>query len=74
MTHLVRQHGGTLPRRPATVSWRTPDGERRSERTATPTRLVKDLADAYGEIPELTVTRPTLEDIYLTMIGEREAT
>jgi hypothetical protein len=22
-----------------------------------------------GEIPELTVTRPSLEDIYLTMIG-----
>ncbi|GGL11911.1 ABC transporter [Sphaerisporangium melleum] len=54
----------------ATVSWCGPDGEH-SVRTATPTRVVAELAGSFdGEIPELTVTRPTLEDIYLGLIGE----
>jgi len=35
-----------------------------------PTALVAKLAAEFnGEIPELTVTRPSLEDIYLEMIG-----
>ncbi len=39
--------------------------------TATPTEVVKDLANKYGgEVPELQVIRPSLEDIYLKMIGE----
>src|SRR5262245_2485030 len=55
---------------PATVSW-WEDGERKTERTATPTAVVNDLAKRFGgEVPELTVSRPTLEDIYLEMIGE----
>ncbi|WP_213456106.1 ABC transporter ATP-binding protein [Rhizomonospora bruguierae] len=55
---------------PATVAWRSPEGEPRSEQTATPTALVAELsARLGGEIPGLTVTRPTLEDVYLTMIG-----
>ncbi|MEU8329970.1 ABC transporter ATP-binding protein [Micromonospora sp. NPDC048839] len=54
----------------ATVSWRTPDGTLESAQSATPTALVADLATRYGgEVPGLTVTRPTLEDVYLTMIG-----
>jgi ABC-2 type transport system ATP-binding protein len=54
----------------ATVSWRTPEGAWESARSATPTALVTDLAARFGgEVPGLTVTRPTLEDIYLTMIG-----
>ena len=54
----------------ATVSWRTPEGARESTRTATPTVVVADLATRYGgEVPGLTVTRPTLEDVYLDMIG-----
>ena len=54
----------------ATVSWRTPEGAWESSRSATPTALVTDLAARYGgEVPGLTVTRPTLEDIYLEMIG-----
>jgi ABC-2 type transport system ATP-binding protein len=58
------------PGRPATVSWDTPDG-RRSVQTATPARAVADLArQAGGEIPGLTVTRPTLEDAYLELIGD----
>jgi ABC-2 type transport system ATP-binding protein len=61
--------------RPATVTWVGPDGRTRSETTTTPTRLVAKLAadSPDGEVPGLTVTRPTLEDIYLAMIGEREA-
>ena len=53
----------------ALVSWQEHNGPR-SERTAQPTRLVADLAARYrGEIPGLTVTRPSLEDVYLELIG-----
>jgi ABC-2 type transport system ATP-binding protein len=56
--------------RPATVSWDAPEG-RRSVQSATPTRAVADLArQAGGEIPGLAVTRPTLEDAYLELIGD----
>jgi ABC-2 type transport system ATP-binding protein len=53
----------------ATVSWR--DGAQvKLEKTDNPTALVSKLsADFGGEIPELIVTRPSLEDIYLEMIG-----
>jgi ABC-2 type transport system ATP-binding protein len=55
---------------PAVVSW-TEDGARRSEATATPTAFVRDLAARFpGEVPDLAVARPTLEDVYLRMIGE----
>ncbi|MEV1332593.1 ABC transporter ATP-binding protein [Micromonospora costi] len=55
-----------------TVSWRTPEGAVESAQSATPTALVAELAARFGgEVPGLTVTRPTLEDIYLTMIGHR---
>ena len=51
----------------ARVIWR--DGE---EETVEPTKVVNKLATKYqGEIPELQVIRPSLEDIYLHMIGER---
>ncbi|MEH1170114.1 ABC transporter ATP-binding protein [Micromonospora sp. CPCC 205539] len=54
----------------ATVSWRTPDGAPESAQSATPTALVAELAARYGgEVPGLTVSRPTLEDVYLKMIG-----
>ena len=54
---------------PATVSWRDADGRTRSVQTPTPTAYVAELAAANGgEIPALTVTRPTLEDVYLRMI------
>ncbi|MEW2476962.1 ABC transporter ATP-binding protein [Micromonospora gifhornensis] len=56
----------------ATVSWRTPEGTLESAQSATPTALVAELAARFGgEVPGLTVTRPTLEDIYLRMIGHR---
>ena len=55
---------------PATVSWRTPEGVWESARSEAPTTLVADLAARYGgEVPGLTVTRPTLEDVYLEMIS-----
>ena len=53
----------------ATVSWMSSDG-RRSVETDTPSAVVTELAARFGgEVPELTVTRPSLEDIYLAMIG-----
>jgi ABC-2 type transport system ATP-binding protein len=56
---------------PAVVSW-TEGGVRRSEATTTPTAFLRELAGRFpGEISELTVARPTLEDVYLTMIGHR---
>ncbi|GIF78495.1 ABC transporter ATP-binding protein [Asanoa siamensis] len=57
---------------PATVSWRTPEGVLERKETSTPTALVAEIAAGYGgEVPGLTVARPTLEDVYLTMIGHR---
>ncbi|MBQ1071731.1 ABC transporter ATP-binding protein [Micromonospora sp. C31] len=56
----------------ATVSWRTPEGAWETAESATPTALVAELAARFGgEVPGLTVSRPTLEDIYLRMIGHR---
>jgi ABC-2 type transport system ATP-binding protein len=55
----------------ATVSWRDGDTPR-VERTADPGRLVAELTARHGGSPPgLTVTRPTLEDVYLQMIGGR---
>ena len=52
----------------ATVSW-DEDGERRSIRTATPTADVARIAARFpGEVPELVVSRPSLEDTYLELI------
>jgi len=40
------------------------------EKTDNPTTLVSKLSTQFGgEVPELIVTRPSLEDIYLEMIG-----
>jgi ABC-2 type transport system ATP-binding protein len=56
----------------ACVSWDAPDG-RKTIRTQSPTRVVAELAlaagTAGGEVPGLSVTRPSLEDIYLELIG-----
>jgi ABC-2 type transport system ATP-binding protein len=55
---------------PALVCWDAPDG-RQAVTTATPTKVVAELAAAAGggEVPGLTVTRPSLEDVYLELIG-----
>jgi ABC-2 type transport system ATP-binding protein len=55
----------------ASVSWTAKDGTRQTVVTAAPTRTVTELAAAFdGEVPELSVTRPTLEETYLRMVGE----
>jgi len=55
---------------PAVVHW-TEDGARRTAETATPTAFVAELAARFpGEVPDLAVARPTLEDVYLRMIGD----
>jgi ABC-2 type transport system ATP-binding protein len=57
---------------PVVVSW-TENGVRRQEATGTPTALVRDLLARFpGEVPDLAVARPTLEDVYLRMIGETQ--
>ncbi len=60
---------GNRTSRPATVRWLGPSGPR-AEETATPTEFVARLSgELGGEIPQLTVTRPTLEDVYLELIA-----
>jgi ABC-2 type transport system ATP-binding protein len=56
----------------ATVSW-LEDGQTRTESTHSPTGVVTALAARFdGEVPELSVSRPTLEDVYLQLIGHDE--
>ncbi|GAA1691244.1 ABC transporter ATP-binding protein [Kribbella yunnanensis] len=58
--------------RTARVSWLAADGMREI-RTDTPTAEVSRLLAQYGgEVPELQVRRPSLEDIYLELIGKAE--
>jgi ABC-2 type transport system ATP-binding protein len=53
----------------ATITWLGKSGLE-SEESDNPTAVVTKLAGQFGgEIPELTITRPSLEDIYLKMIG-----
>ncbi|GAT65440.1 ABC transporter [Planomonospora sphaerica] len=50
----------------ATVRWAGGSLE-----TDAPTRAVRELSERFdGEVPELTVTRPSLEDVYLGLIGD----
>lgn len=54
---------------PAKVSWLGADGWQHTN-TYQPTALVKQLEATFGgEIPGLMVTRPSLEDVYLQLIG-----
>ncbi|WP_218041298.1 ABC transporter ATP-binding protein [Acrocarpospora macrocephala] len=53
----------------STVHWMSADGPRSLD-TDTPSQVVVDLvAEFGGEVPELRVDRPTLEDVYLRLIG-----
>lgn len=53
----------------ATISWREA-GTTRTEKSENPTAFVAQLAERFGgEVPELSVKRASLEDIYLEMIG-----
>jgi ABC-2 type transport system ATP-binding protein len=56
----------------ATVGW-LEDGRRQEIRTDEPTRTVAELAGRFvGEVPELSVHRPTLEETYLGMIQDAD--
>jgi ABC-2 type transport system ATP-binding protein len=52
------------------VRWTDERGEH-VERTAFPTKVVNELSGGSRELAGLTVTRPSLEDIYLDLIGEQ---
>ncbi|MEI7475984.1 MAG: ABC transporter ATP-binding protein [Actinomycetes bacterium] len=55
----------------ARVQWKS-NGVIQEEMTDNPTEVVKRLSAQFpGEVPELQVLRPSLEDIYLSMIGEK---
>ncbi|NUU18037.1 ABC transporter ATP-binding protein [Cellulomonas humilata] len=59
--------GGRTARQ-AVVRW-TQDGQPREVRTDTPTQVVVELTGTLGgEVPGLEVLRPTLEDVYLSLI------
>jgi ABC-2 type transport system ATP-binding protein len=59
------------------VSWRAPGGDRRTRETDDPTTLLHELtgeALARGErLEELTVTRPSLEEVYLELTAEGDS-
>jgi ABC-2 type transport system ATP-binding protein len=56
----------------AIISWRE-DGAIVSAESEKPTEFLIQLAERFkGEIPELAIRRPSLEDIYLSMIGKSE--
>ncbi len=57
----------------STVSWTDAAGHQ-SVATTTPTAVVRDLlAKHKGEIPDLEVRNPSLEDVYLELIGQADA-
>jgi len=68
----VPQELGGRQTAPARVSWLGPDGWQHEE-TQRPTAVVHRLEETFGgEVTGLTVTRPTLEDVYLRLIGEAQ--
>jgi ABC-2 type transport system ATP-binding protein len=62
---------GDRAARQAVVRWLA-DGVPREQLTATPTSVVQSLAAQFApaEIPGLQVLRPSLEDVYLSLVGE----
>jgi ABC-2 type transport system ATP-binding protein len=56
----------------ARVLWQDPAGPQ-EQVSDTPTRLVAELAARYGgEVPGLQIVRPTLEDVYLSLISSHD--
>jgi ABC-2 type transport system ATP-binding protein len=53
----------------AVVTW-TENGERRTAETDYPTALISELAGTVGELPNLTVSRRSLEDVYLSLVEQ----
>ncbi len=63
---------GGRQRGAAHVSW-LEEGTTRQVNTTTPTQTIAELASRFDcEIPELVVTRPSLEDVYLSLVGHSE--
>ena len=62
---------GADHRRQAVVSWVDDDATPREVATEAPASVLRDLLSRYDgrEVPQLAVRRPTLEDVYLRMIG-----
>ena len=60
------------------VSWRGPDGQEHTRETEDPTTLLHELtgeALARGErLEDLSVTRPSLEEVYLELTAEADST
>ncbi|WP_433367396.1 ABC transporter ATP-binding protein [Actinoplanes sp. CA-142083] len=52
----------------ANVSW-LENGVTKTEQVADPTDLIKHLIKIEADLKSLTITRPTLEDVYLSLIG-----
>jgi ABC-2 type transport system ATP-binding protein len=51
------------------ISWQE-DGDTKSQPSSTPTQTIAELGARFGgEVPGLLVQRPSLEDIYLKLIG-----
>lgn len=56
------------------ITW-VEDGVQREEQTSTPTAFLRDLlARTKGEIEQLEAVRPSLEDVYLELIGHDAVT
>ena len=63
---------GGRDRENVNIRWRE-NGALQQQLTDTPTEFLRTLATRIsGEIPERSVTRPSLEEIYLQMIGDQE--
>lgn len=57
--------------RNATITWQE-SGETKSIQSSNPTQMVRELLARFdGEIPGLSINRPTLEDVYLQLVGKQ---
>jgi ABC-2 type transport system ATP-binding protein len=63
----IDEIGGAEARTPR-VRWRDDDGERHDERTTDPTALIRS---STTPMHDLEVIRPSLEDVYLDMVGQK---
>jgi ABC-2 type transport system ATP-binding protein len=56
------------------VRWSGPDGQQQAQ-TTEPTKLINELSVRFGgEVPQLTVERPNLQDVYARMIERANLT
>ncbi|MDQ4504625.1 ABC transporter ATP-binding protein [Sinomonas sp. ASV322] len=69
----INELGGAEARVPI-VRWKDDDGARHERRTARPAEVVTQLVQQLGGEPaELEVIRPSLEDVYLNLVGASNA-